>query len=72
MNEVEILEWEDRFAEDFVALSREWLEKYLRMEPIDYIVLYQPSPIYFTATVPTFFSPSLAKKIMPPSFKTAS
>lgn len=42
MNQIKIIEWEDRFAEDFVTLSREWLEKYLRMEPVDYIVLYQP------------------------------
>ena len=42
MKNITIVEWEERYAEDFVALSREWLEKYLRMEPVDYIVLYQP------------------------------
>ena len=40
--EIKIVEWEERYAEDFVRLSREWLEKYLRMEPVDYIVLYRP------------------------------
>lgn len=40
--DIKILEWEDKFAEDFINLSLEWLEKYLWIEPADEEVLYHP------------------------------
>ena len=39
---ITIREWEDRFAEDFIRLSVEWLEKYVRVEPADEAILYHP------------------------------
>lgn len=39
---IAIREWEDRYAADYVRLSVEWLEKYVRVEPADEAILYHP------------------------------
>lgn len=39
---ITIVEWEDRFAQDFITLSIEWLEKYVRVEAADEEILYHP------------------------------
>ena len=40
--EEKIIPWEDCFAQDFIDLSVEWLEKYVRVEPADEALLYHP------------------------------
>ena len=40
--DITIIEWEDRFAQDFITLSTEWLEKYVRVEAADEEILYHP------------------------------
>ena len=40
--DITIVEWEDRFAQDFITLSTEWLEKYVRVEDADKEILYHP------------------------------
>ena len=42
MNNIQIIEWQDRYAEDFRRLSLEWLEKYLHVEPADIEILEHP------------------------------
>ena len=37
-----IIEWKDECAQDFISLSIEWLEKYVRVEPADEEILYHP------------------------------
>ena len=39
---ITLVEWEDRFAQDFITLSTEWLEKYVRVEAADEEILYHP------------------------------
>ena len=39
---INIIEWNDSFAQDFISLSTEWLEKYVRVEPADEEILYHP------------------------------
>ncbi len=34
-NEIEIIEFEEKYASDFSRLNRAWLEKYFYVEPID-------------------------------------
>ena len=40
---VEIIDFEPRYASDFKRLNVEWLEKYFTVEPIDELVLSDPS-----------------------------
>ncbi len=42
MPDVKIVEWEDKYAPDFVSLSVEWLEKYISVEPFDLEMLNDP------------------------------
>lgn len=42
MSVITIRAWEDRFAADYIRLSVEWLEKYVRVEPADEAILYHP------------------------------
>ena len=37
-----IVKWKDEYKEDFINLSIEWLEKYVRVEPADEEILYHP------------------------------
>lgn len=53
---IKILDWEDRFAEDFINLSLEWLEKYLWIEPADEEVLYHPHEAILDAGGMIFFA----------------
>lgn len=39
---INIIEWEDRFAQDFISLSEEWLRKYVRIEAADEKLLHHP------------------------------
>ena len=39
---IEIVSWKDEYARDFISLSTEWLEKYVRVEPADEAILYHP------------------------------
>ena len=39
---IAICKWNDRFAADYIRLSVEWLEKYVRVEPADEAILYHP------------------------------
>lgn len=41
-NVIEIIEWNDCYANDFISLSIEWLEKYVSVEPADIEILYHP------------------------------
>ena len=40
--EVKVIGWHDKYAQDFINLSVEWLEKYVRVEPADEEILYHP------------------------------
>jgi len=42
MQEVTIEEWHEKYHEDFISLSIEWLEKYVEVEPIDLEILHDP------------------------------
>lgn len=42
MNEVEVILYEDRYAEDFKRLNLEWLDKYNLTEEYDLVVLDDP------------------------------
>lgn len=39
---ITIVAWNDSYAQDFISLSVEWLEKYVRVEPADEEILYHP------------------------------
>lgn len=39
---MEIVRWKEEYAQDFIDLSIEWLEKYVRVEPADEVILYDP------------------------------
>ena len=41
-DEVTIVPWEERYAADFVRLSVEWLEEYVRVEEADLAILHHP------------------------------
>ena len=42
MDEVKIIEWEDKYSQDFISLSVEWLEKYVFVEPGDLEIINHP------------------------------
>ncbi|MFR3687572.1 MAG: GNAT family N-acetyltransferase [Enterococcus sp.] len=42
MMDVQIIEWEDKYAEQFKRLSLEWLEKYVSVEPADLEIINNP------------------------------
>ena len=39
---IKIIEWEDKYAEQFKRLSLEWLEKYVSVEPADLEIINNP------------------------------
>ncbi len=39
---INVIEWNDQYAQDFITLSVEWLEKYVRVEAADEFILYHP------------------------------
>lgn len=42
MPDTKIIRWEDRYHQDFIDLSVEWLEKYVSVEPADLEILFHP------------------------------
>lgn len=42
MSNVNIVEWDEDYRQDFISLSLEWLEKYVSVEPIDLEMLNDP------------------------------
>lgn len=40
--DIKIIAWDERYAEDFISLSIEWLEKYVSVEPADKEIIYHP------------------------------
>lgn len=42
MQTVTIIPWEEKYAQDFIDLSMEWLEKYELTEPADLEILHHP------------------------------
>lgn len=40
--DVEIIPWEERYAEDFIRLSLEWLREYDLLEPLDEEIIRHP------------------------------
>ena len=43
MTEMKIIRWEDRYQQDFIDLSVEWLERFVSVEPADLEILYHPN-----------------------------
>lgn len=39
---VKIITWKEEYSKDFIDLSMEWLEKYVRVEEADRKILYNP------------------------------
>ena len=39
---ISVQKWKDDYAQDYIRLSVEWLEKYVRVEPADEAILYHP------------------------------
>jgi ribosomal protein S18 acetylase RimI-like enzyme len=56
MDEVKVIEWEDRYSGDFVSLSVEWLEKYLSVEPYDLEILHNPHAVVLDRGGNIFFA----------------
>lgn len=56
MAEVKIVEWLDEYREDFSALSREWLEKYLIVEPFDLEIMNDPRGLVLDGGGQIFFA----------------
>ena len=54
--EIEIEKWKDKFAKDFIRLSVEWLEKYVRVEPADEALLYHPHKTILDSGGMVFFA----------------
>ena len=58
MNNVEIMKWEERYAEDFISLSIEWLEKYVSVEPADLKIIHHPHEVILDKGGAIFFAKS--------------
>lgn len=56
MNNIELIAWEDRYAEDFITLSIEWLKKYVSVEPADIEILYHPHEVILDPGGAIFFA----------------
>lgn len=54
--DIRICEWRDEFAADFISLSTEWLEKYVRVEAADIEILYHPHEAILDAGGMIFFA----------------
>ncbi len=42
MGEVQIVDWSDKYHQNFIDISVEWLEKYVSVEPEDLKILHNP------------------------------
>lgn len=40
--EIEIIDYDSRYQQDFIDLNRDWIEEYFKMEPADHNVLHKP------------------------------
>lgn len=56
MDEVEVIEWEDKYSIDFMSLSIEWLEKYVFVEPSDLEILNHPHAVILDKGGNIFFA----------------
>ncbi len=56
MDEIKIIEWDDKYSKDFVSLSIEWLEKYVSVEPSDLEILYHPHAVILDKEGNIFFA----------------
>lgn len=56
MKTVEIIPWEDKYAEDFISLSIEWLEKYVSVEPADLEIIHHPHQVILDKGGAIFFA----------------
>ena len=45
VHKIKIVEYEERYRDDFKRLSYEWLEKYVSVEPEDEKILNNPKEI---------------------------
>ena len=43
--DIEIREWSPEYAQDYIDLSIEWLEKYVYVEPADIEILHNPEKV---------------------------
>ena len=60
---IQIIPWEDRFAQDFIDLSVEWLEKYVRVESADEALLYHPHEAILDKGGMIFFANDSVKNV---------
>ena len=56
--DIKIIEWEDKYADEFISLSVEWLEKYLSVEPADLEILNNPHKMILDNGGMVFFAKS--------------
>lgn len=56
MQQVTIEKWQDKYHEDFISLSIDWLEKYVSVEPIDLEILNNPEKHIFSCGGEVFFA----------------
>lgn len=56
MQAVTIEEWQEKYHEDFISLSIEWLEKYVVVEPIDREIIHNPERHIFSRGGKIFFA----------------
>lgn len=56
MSNVNIVEWDEDYRQDFMSLSLEWLEKYVSVEPIDLEMLNDPEGYILSRGGAIFFA----------------
>lgn len=70
MSKVEIIEYKDKYYDDFKKLSYEWLEKYVFVKPEDEKILNNPRRVILDKDGHIFFAKfDNIKKIIYKSFK---
>ena len=62
MSTVEIIRWDDKYHQDFIDLSVEWLEKYVSVEPADLEILNHPHENVLDDGGEIFFARSAKEK----------
>lgn len=56
MKDIEIIKYEDKYAENFRDLSLEWLEKYVSVEPEDLRIINNPRGVVIDTGGEIFFA----------------
>ncbi|MDW8845059.1 GNAT family N-acetyltransferase [Erwinia sp. MMLR14_017] len=56
MKKVFIEQWHEKYRQDFVSLSLEWLEKYVSVEPVDLEILNDPEGYILSRGGAVFFA----------------